>query len=68
MNSNIIPINRPRNEADVFFEICNSPAQRIRRMERRKAQQRKTKRNTAGVYSGLITAGTVLGLILGTVI
>lgn len=68
MNNNIIPMNRPRNEADVFFEICNSPAQRIRRMERRKAQQRKTKRNHAGICSGLISIGIILGLVLGAII
>ena len=68
--TNIIPINgsHPRNDADVFIRACNSPAQQARREERRKAHKRKVQRSTATVYTGLITAGAILGYILGTVI
>ena len=67
MNTNIIPIHQP-NEADVFLHACNSPAQRARREERRKAHKRKVQRTTATIYTGLIAVGTALGLLLGAVI
>lgn len=68
MTSNIVPINRPRNEADVFIRACNSPAQQARREGRRKAHQRKTQRITLTTYAGLISAGAVLGYILGAIV
>lgn len=67
MNSNIIPIRRP-NDADVFLQACNSPAQQARREQRRKAQRRKTQLTTATLHTALIAVGIVLGYILGNVI
>ena len=63
MNSNIIPIRRP-NEADVFLQACNSPAQQARREQRRKAQQRKTQLTTAALHTALIVLGMILGALI----
>jgi len=68
MTSNIIPISQHRNDADAFLRICNSPAQQARREGRRKAHQRKTQRITLTTYAGLISAGAVLGYILGAIV
>lgn len=63
MNSNIIPIRRP-NEADVFLQACNSPAQQARREQRRKAQQRKTQLTAAALHTALIVLGMIRGALI----
>lgn len=69
MNHNIIPIpRRPLNDMDVMVRLCNSPAQQIRRMEKREAARRERMKSQAAATAALLSVGAVFGLVLGLMI
>lgn len=69
MNNNIVPMQRrPVNDMDVMVRLCNSPAQQLRRMEKREAARKERMRTQATVTAALLSVGTVFGLVLGLMI
>lgn len=66
MNNNIIPLSkRSANDMDAMVRLCNSPAQQLRRMEKREAARREHMKAQATITAALLSVGTVAGFILG---
>lgn len=67
MTNNVIAMNRPLNDMDVMVNLCNTPRQQQRRQAKRIKHRRSMRTRMMALHTSLVSAGAVLGLVVGIV-
>ena len=67
MTNNVIAMNRPLNDMDVMVNLCNTPRQQQRRQAKRIKHRRSMRIRMMALHTSLVSAGAILGLVVGVV-